>query len=191
MKRVATTMDDSKDLSSKAVALVERNIQPQGIPLNDPEAVGKTSQQDLIALAKEIEKADNFVKANACSKLQVIVNQIRYLKKQAENILTEADWNMKLHHVPCNFVKHPGHVYHLYQKESGQLYLSMISPEEWAISNSGPVQTYKGSYRLEHDHSWTSLEETDKKNKEMTILAQLWSNISTNAVKSIDLNVNM
>lgn len=91
--------------------------------------MGKISRQDLIALAAEIEKADDFVKANACSKLQVIVNQIRYLKKQAENILIEADWNMKLHHVPCNFVKHPGHVYHLYQKETGQLYLSMISPE--------------------------------------------------------------
>ncbi|KAK9294699.1 hypothetical protein QLX08_010769 [Tetragonisca angustula] len=182
-------MDDSKDLSTKA--LVERNVQPQGILLNDPEAVGKTSQQDLIALATEIEKADNFVKLNACNKLQMIVDQIRYLKKQAENILTEADWNMKLHHVPCNFVKHPGRVYHLYQKETGQLYFSMISPEEWAVSKSGPVQTYKGSYRLEYDQSWTSLEETDKKNKDMAMLAQLCSNIPTNVFKSIDLNVNM
>ena len=63
--------------------------------------------------------------------------------------------------------------------------------QEWTTSKSGPVQTYKGSYRLEHDHSWTPLEETDKKNKDMAMLAQLWSNIPTNVFKSIDLNVNM
>ncbi|XP_028524459.2 uncharacterized protein C1orf50 homolog isoform X2 [Apis cerana] len=177
-------MDNSKDLLTKA--LVERNIKPQGILLNDPESVAKTCQQDLITLATEIEKADNFIKANACSKLQIIVEQIKALKKQAENILTEADWNMKLHHVSCNFVKHPGHVYHLYQRETGQLYFSMISPEEWG--NSGPIQIYKGSYRLEHDRSWTSLEEIDKKNKEITMLANLWSNISTPTYKSLDLN---
>ncbi|XP_043522289.1 uncharacterized protein C1orf50 homolog isoform X1 [Frieseomelitta varia] len=178
-------MDNSKDLSTKA-ALVERNVQPQGILLNNPEAVGNVSQQDLIALATEIEKADNFVKLNACNKLQIIVDQIRYLKTQAENILTEADWNMKLHHVPCNFVKRPGHIYHLYQKETGQLYFSMISPQEWVASKLRVVQIYKGSYRLEHDQSWTPLEETDKKNKDTALLAELCSNIPRNISKSMD-----
>ncbi|XP_076757501.1 uncharacterized protein C1orf50 homolog isoform X2 [Xylocopa sonorina] len=188
MKRMSAMMDNSDNLPTK-VALVERNVQPQGIPLNDPEAVAKLSKQDLVALATEIQKADSFVKSNACSKLQIIVEQIRYLKKQAESVLMEAEWNTKLHHVACNFVKHPGHVYHLYERETGQLYFSMISPEEWG--NSGPTQVYKGSYRLEHDHSWTPLENTDQKNKDMAMLDKFWSNISTPICKSIDLNVNV
>lgn len=69
------------------------------------------------------------IKANTCNKLQVIAEQIRFLQKQAENILLEAEQNVKLHHAACNFVKHPGHIYHLYQRESGQVYFSMLSPE--------------------------------------------------------------
>lgn len=38
------------------VALVERNIVPQGISLVDPAAVAKSSRQDLMALVVEIEK---------------------------------------------------------------------------------------------------------------------------------------
>lgn len=173
-------MDPSTDLSTK-VALVERNFEPRGIPLNDPEAVAKTSKQDLVALAQEIEKADSFVKANTYSKLQVIVEQVGYLKKQAERILKEADRNIKLHHVACNFVKRPGHVYHLYKRETGQLYFSMISPEEWG--DSGPGHAYEGSYRLEHDQSWTPIEGTEKKNNEMSMLMKLCSNIPMASLK--------
>lgn len=74
-------------------------------------------------------QADSCIKANVCNKLQVIAEQIRFLQKQTESILLEAARNAKLHHVACNFVKQPGHVYHLYQRESGQLYFSMLSPE--------------------------------------------------------------
>ncbi|XP_017881449.1 uncharacterized protein C1orf50 homolog [Ceratina calcarata] len=152
---------------------------------DDLGAVAKIPKQDLVALAKEIEKADSFVKSNACGKLQVIVEQIRFLKKQAENVLTEADWNMRLHHVACNFVKRPGHVYHLYQRETGEDYFSLISPEEWGDSSP----TYKGSYRLEHDRSWTSLKETKEKDKDLAMLAKIWSNIPNSELKSIDLNL--
>lgn len=189
MKHCFTTMEKADELPIK-VALVGCNVEPQGIPLIDPEAVTKTSQQDLVALATEIQKADNFIQANACSKLQLITEQIRFLKEQAKDILIEADWNMKLHHAACNFVKHPGHVYHLYQRETGQLYFSMLSPQEWG--NSGPLQVYKGSYRLERDHSWTPLQKTDEKNKEMAVVAKLLSSLptTTSAFKSIDLNLN-
>lgn len=59
----------------------------------------------------------------------MIADQIRFLQKQAESILLEAERNAKLHHVACNFVKQPGHIYHLYQRDSGQFYFSMLSPE--------------------------------------------------------------
>lgn len=42
--------------SFQAVALVERNIVPQGLPLVDPTTVAKSSQQDLMTLVAEIEK---------------------------------------------------------------------------------------------------------------------------------------
>ncbi|XP_012536039.1 uncharacterized protein C1orf50 homolog [Monomorium pharaonis] len=171
---------DAADYSSNKVTLVERNTMPLGLPLVDPAAVTKSSQQDLMALVAEIEKADDCIKANACNKLQVIAEQIKFLQRQAEGILLEAERNAKLHHVPCNFVKHPNHIYHLYQRESGQLYFSMLSPEEWG--SSAPLQNYKGSFRLEQDRSWTPLSQLQAKNDELNLLQKfLPSNTTTNA----------
>ncbi|XP_015189018.1 PREDICTED: uncharacterized protein C1orf50 homolog isoform X2 [Polistes dominula] len=173
------------------LALVERNIAPQGIPLVDPNATSKSSKGDLVALAREIEKADSFVKANAYNKLEVITEQMRFLRKQAENILLEIDRNMKLNHVACNFVKVPGQVYHLYERESGQCYFSRISPQEWGTS--GPSQTYKGSYRLEEDHSWTPFSNIHDKDNEFNIFnklladnKQLSSSLQTLSIKIKD-----
>jgi len=173
-------MDAADSVFSNKVALVERNIVPQGISLIDPTAVAKSSRQDLMALVAEIEKADNCIKANACNKLQVIAEQIRFLQRQAEGILLEAERNAKLHHVACNFVKQPGHIYHLYQRESGQFYFSMLSPEEWG--SSAPLQNYKGSFRLEQDRSWTPLSQLQAKNDELNLLEKfLPSDTTTNA----------
>lgn len=134
----------------------------------------------------------------------MIAEQIRFLQKQTESILLEAARNANLHHVACNFVKQPGHVYHLYQRESGQLYFSMLSPEvnifvsliftkshililsivsiqEWG--NSIPSQSYKGSFRLEQDRSWTSLSHLQAKDGELNLLEKiLSSDMSTNTI---------
>ncbi|XP_011333878.1 uncharacterized protein C1orf50 homolog isoform X2 [Ooceraea biroi] len=185
------TMDtNSVHNSSDKVALVERNIMPQGLLLVDADAVAKSSQQDLMILAAEIQKADGYIKANTCNKLQVIAEQIRFLQKQAESILLEAERNAKLHHAACNFVKQPGHVYHLYQRESGQFYFSMLSPQEWG--DSVPSQCYKGSFRLEHDRSWTPLSQLQAKDNGLDIFKKfLPPDTSANALlQSVILNTN-
>lgn len=74
-------------------------------------------------------QSNDFVNANACNKLQMIAEQMRFLYKQAEKVLSETKQNMNLHYAACNFVKQPGNIYHLYQRESGQCYLSILSPE--------------------------------------------------------------
>ena len=42
----------------------------------------KASPHDLVELAKEVQKADSFVKATAGSKLQIIAEQIKFLQQQ-------------------------------------------------------------------------------------------------------------
>ena len=51
------------------------------------------------------------------------------LQAQALEILKESDESRALHNAACNFNKKPGHIYHLYEKASGQAYFSMLSPE--------------------------------------------------------------
>lgn len=153
------------------VALVERIDCPLGINLVNSAYTNKKSSNVLVELATEIQKANDFVTANACNKLQMIAEQMRFLYKQAEEVLSETKQNMDLHYATCNFVKQPGNIYHLYQRESGQCYLSILSPEEWG--NSGPQQSYKGSFRLEQDHSWTPLEAIHHRDNENRIFNQL------------------
>lgn len=137
-------------------------------------------------------QADNFVKANACNKLQIIAEQMKFLQKQAENVLLEAKQNTYLHHAACNFQKQPGQVYHVYLRESGQTYFSMLSPQvnklrdstsihfvvlhrsflqEWG--DGGPPHAYKGSYRLEHDRSWTPVSRVDEKDDELRMIHKI------------------
>ena len=44
-------------------------------------------------------------------------------------VLEEAKRDNELHHAACNIVKRPGTTYHLYRRESGQAYLSILSPQ--------------------------------------------------------------
>ena len=44
-------------------------------------------------------------------------------------VLDDASRDTELHTVACNFVKQPGTIYHLYQRDSGQRYFSVLSPE--------------------------------------------------------------
>ena len=51
--------------------------------LVDPRTVHRISDPtDIVTLAKEVQKADEFVKAIATNKLIVIADQIRYLQDQ-------------------------------------------------------------------------------------------------------------
>uniref|UniRef100_A0A3B5LPQ9 Uncharacterized protein n=1 Tax=Xiphophorus couchianus TaxID=32473 RepID=A0A3B5LPQ9_9TELE len=108
---------------------------------------------DLVALAEQVQKGDDFVKANACNKLTVIADQIRYLQEQAKKVLEEAKRDADLHHAACNIVKKPGNMYYLYQRPSGQKYFSIISPKVAAAPShrEEPVEARASG----QDASWT------------------------------------
>lgn len=111
---------------------------------------------ELVDLAKEIAQADNMLTQIAHGKLGVIAEQIRTLQSQAQQILQETELSHRLHKAQCGFKKIPGRHYHLYRREDGSEYFSMLSPQEWG--NSSP-HSFQGSYRLENDMSWTVLKD--------------------------------
>lgn len=110
---------------------------------------------DLVNIAREISTANNMITQQTSGKLKVIARQIKQLQDQAREILDQAQHDQELHHAQCHFKKQAGHVYHLYQKSSGNKYFSMLSPDEWG---GQPPHDYLGSYRLEADMSWSRLD---------------------------------
>ena len=107
---------------------------------------------DLVSMAQEIQSADAMLAAVAGAELEVIADQIRALRARASEVLERARRNAALHRACCRFRKQPGRVYHLYREPSGQLYFSLLSPDDW---RGAAPHAFEGSYRLELDLSWT------------------------------------
>merc|ERR1712242_695857 len=153
------------------VNLVPREEAPRGFQLVSADKVGKKNQFDLVELAAQVQKADQFTRATAGSKLTVIAEQVRFLQEQAKKVLEDARLNALLHKTACNFKKVPGKTYYVYKqkKNPDEEFLSMISPEEWGSA----CPEYVGGYRLEFDMSWTELQDCDKKSKETALINKI------------------
>ncbi|XP_035243304.1 uncharacterized protein C1orf50 homolog [Anguilla rostrata] len=153
------------------VTLVETTSTPCGVELVSSYQTNRVGDpMDLIALAQQVQKGDEFIRANACNKLTVIADQIRYLQEQARKVLEDAKKDAELHHAACNVVKKPGNMYYLYMRESGQRYFSIISPQEWG---PGCPHKFLGAYKLQYDMSWTPLEDVEKRDAEIGIMDKL------------------
>lgn len=113
----------------------------------------------LVDRAKEIELAEESVKLHVHGKLELIANQIRRLKEEAELILSQAEKDIVLHKARCQFEKKPGQTIHLYEKETGT-YFSLLAPSDWRMN---PPHSYKGSYIMNPDRSFTEVFLTSKK----------------------------
>lgn len=109
----------------------------------------------LVDVAAEIEKADAMVATVTGGKLGVIAEQIRHLQEQARTMLERAQRDALLHRARCSFEKKAGGVYHLYLKDDGERWFSLMGPDEWIRPQP---QTFEGSYRLESDMSFTRID---------------------------------
>lgn len=111
---------------------------------------------DLVDLAKTIAIADQTIQSHTSSKLKLIAKQIQGLQQEAHQILEQAKRDQELHRAECQSQRLIGHTYYLYDRGSGRLYFSRLSPQDW---NGNPPHPFNGAYRLEQDMSWTDLED--------------------------------
>ena len=134
---------------------------------NDRAIVSKSSTYPLSRLSagfkpidhlQTLQDAEKMLGAVAHGKLKIIAEQILYLQEQARKIIIESEVNMELHQASCAFEKRVGHTYHLYRRDSGETYFSMLSIEDW---NGNPPHEFLGSYKLEPDMSWVRAEPAD------------------------------
>lgn len=139
--------DDYTPFHNKKEAEVENKaFLPYPVRTLDPKIT-------LIDRAKEIEQADLWIKTGVNQKLDMILKQIRFLQEQAKEILKKAEEDAYLHRVTCHFEKKPGMILHLYEKNNGEKYFSILSPEEWGK----PPHKYIASYLLKEDMSFEKL----------------------------------
>lgn len=105
-------------------------------------------------LAAELARAEAMLGARTGAKLRVIADQIKALQAEARKVLAEAREEQALTQADCAFQRRPGQVYHLYRRDDGSRYFSMLAPADW---RGEPPHAFVGSWRLEPDWSWTPL----------------------------------
>ena len=110
---------------------------------------------DLVDVAKEIQRADETLATMTGGKLGIIAAQIQRLQEEARLLLEKAQRDAELHRAQCRFEKKPGGVYHLYRRDDGTRWFSLLAPDEWSTPRR---QTFEGSYRLELDMSFTRVD---------------------------------
>ena len=147
----------SSSSTQTAVQLVESDKRPFGHTVVNTLNDSVTDPQDLVNLAKQIETCDAFIRANASNRLQVIVNQVNFLREEAQRILMKAQRDNDLNHSACNLVRRPGQIYYYYERQHGQKYLSIMHPQDWlsTAKSTGCPHRFLGAYQLEYDNSWT------------------------------------
>ncbi|MCW8853359.1 MAG: DUF2452 domain-containing protein [Gammaproteobacteria bacterium] len=143
----------------------------QGDDRTSPYPVSRLAPQvELVDLARQISEADAMVNTRVSAKLKVIADQIKSLQTEAKSVLEEARLDQDLHRAECNFKRIPGKIYHLYQKNNGNTYFSMLSPDDWGGSMP---HKYIDSYRLENDMSWLPVDRLDEKDDSRELVNRL------------------
>lgn len=125
----------------------------------------------LVDTARAIEAASANVALRTNAQLEVILEQMKALQERARQIVEQASRDLDLIHVDCRFRRVPGRIYHLYERPDGHRYFSMVAPDEFGY----PTPGFLGSFRYEHDESWTRLDEIDARDRRRTEIQALVS----------------
>jgi hypothetical protein len=124
----------------------------------------------LSDLAAEVARAESMLSARTGAKLRTIADQIKALQAEARKVLDEARAEQALTRAHCSFKRIPGHTYHIYRRDGGGTFFSMLSPEDW---RGRPPNPFLGSYRLEADYSWTPADRAQAPDETSDLAAKL------------------
>jgi len=73
------------------------------------------------------------------------------IKEEYRKLIEEYEWNKLVYESKFSFTPIKGHTYHLYQRDNGSLFLSLIEPAFWS-------QIFIGSFKLDSNDKWIKTE---------------------------------
>ena len=72
------------------------------------------------------------------------------IKKEYEKLVEEYEWNKVVYGSNYNFQPIIGEKYHLYRRNNGEMFLSLIEPQSWK-------QEYVGTFEMDSDNKWKKI----------------------------------
>ena len=73
------------------------------------------------------------------------------IRNKFDELQEEFYWNKLVYESEIRFEPGIGRFYHLYEKENGNRFLSLIAPNEWNMN-------YIGSFKLKHNRKWEKVQ---------------------------------
>jgi hypothetical protein len=115
-----------------------------GSALVKPEDKGKITGRAISAMHSQTDMQ----MAQIYQQMQLLADQANHIKKRVE--ISE-----KIYQTAIGFEPLINHQYFLYEKESGETFLSLVAPEEWG--RKGSVYKFLAEVKLLADHTWDIL----------------------------------
>lgn len=72
------------------------------------------------------------------------------IKKEYEKLVEEFEWNKIVYGSNYSFQPIIGEKYHLYRRNNGEMFLSLIEPNSWK-------QEYVGTFEMDSDNKWKKI----------------------------------
>tara|TARA_B100000900_G_scaffold349836_1_gene316150 strand:+ start:2395 stop:2799 length:405 start_codon:yes stop_codon:yes gene_type:complete len=108
---------------------------------------------DSVAAPKiELEDTNSWVAKQTVDVNNYLATKFKELKEEYAKLIALYKWNELVNKADFSFIPVKGHIYFLYQRENGNLFLSLIEPEFWN-------QLYVGSVKLDSDNKWIKVED--------------------------------
>ena len=124
--------------------------------------ISKEHLDKLLVSLNQNEIQDNLVRqavqrnSNNYGKLKTLFRQLNFIQNEIKEIIEDSIESAELDKINCRFQTIPGNHYYLYRKlEAGDLYFSMLAPEEWKYQNQSD---FCGKYLYDYDLSLQKLE---------------------------------
>ena len=91
-------------------------------------------------------KQEKLVKTN-----KYFSSRYEEIKEEYKKLMESYEWNQLIYNCSFSFKPEKGEIYHLYQRNDQNLFLSIIGPTEWN-------EIYIGSFRLDSNDKWEKVD---------------------------------
>ena len=105
-------------------------------------------------------RAMNAMQEQTQEKLDMILEQMRTLAKQAKDVQDRVEISHYVYDAEIKFEPIIGKKYYLYEKDDGKKLLSLIGPKDWGGSKK--FKACLAEVKLLSDHTWKVLERFDQ-----------------------------
>lgn len=130
-------MEDKKKYPDNVVWSEDRGFYPSKLAYGSNVGAPAIIPEDISSWKNEkILKANSYYK----KKFDELLDEYKKLQEELE-------WNKIVYSSSYSFQPIPGERYHLYIRESGETFLSIIDPSEWD-------KTHIGTFILDSDNKW-------------------------------------